>query len=321
MAARIAVIGNINCDFVFRVPRLPRPGETLAGSAFFTAAGGKGANQAVAAARLGAQVSFVGCVGADTTGADMLSHLGADGVDISRVRTDPKEATGSALIMVQDSGENSIVVAARGEPRDRPEHLAEHRELLQNCDALMLQQEMRIETNQRGDSYRQGGRVSGDSGPRAGARGPASSMARGRCAESQRDGGRIDSEQPRARCAIGPGGGGSAPAATGTEAVALKAAARGSFVADGAGAVAVPSFPVEAVDSTAAGMPTRRGWPSRSAKGESGRGGTVRERLWRPGGHSHGRSALHAHSGRGGEAARLVRRMGHADQPATARAV
>jgi len=105
----------------------------------------------------------------------------------------------------------------RGEPRDRPgtpRRAPGAAAELRRAHAAAGDADR---DRQRGDSYRQGGRVSGDSGPRAGARGPASSMARGRCAESQRDGGRIDFEQPRARCAIGPGGGGSAPAATGTE--------------------------------------------------------------------------------------------------------
>jgi len=253
MAARIAVIGNINCDFVFRVPRLPRPGETLAGSAFFTAAGGKGANQAVAAARLGAQVSFVGCVGADTTGADMLSHLGADGVDISRVRTDPKEATGSALIMVQDSGENSLVVAFGANLAIGPEHLAEHRELLQNCDALMLQQEMRIETVSEAIRIGKeaGCRVILDPAP-----------AREDLPAAWREVDVLSPNETEAESilnSLGLDAPSDLEAAAallrrqGPKAVALKAAARGSFVADGAGAVAVPSFPVEAVDSTAAG--------------------------------------------------------------------
>ena len=253
MAARIAVIGNINCDFVFRVPRLPRPGETLAGSAFFTAAGGKGANQAVAAARLGAQVSFVGCVGADTTGADMLSHLGADGVDISRVRTDPKEATVSALIMVQDSGENSIVVAFGANLAIGPEHLAEHRELLQNCDALMLQQEMRIETVSEAIRIGKeaGCRVILDPAP-----------AREDLPAAWREVDVLSPNETEAESilnSLGLDAPSDLEAAAallrrqGPKAVALKAAARGSFVADGAGAVAVPSFPVEAVDSTAAG--------------------------------------------------------------------
>jgi ribokinase len=146
LAAKIAVIGNINCDFVFRVPRLPRPGETLAGSGFFTAPGGKGANQAVAAARLGAQVSFVGCVGGDVTGTEMVENLRAEGIDVSRVRTNPGEPTGSALIMVQESGENSIVVAFGANLSITPDDLHAHRDLLQGSDALLLQQEMRLDT-------------------------------------------------------------------------------------------------------------------------------------------------------------------------------
>ncbi len=253
MAARIAVIGNINCDFVFRVPRLPRPGETLAGSGFFTAAGGKGANQAVAAARLGAQVSFVGCVGADTTGADMLSHLRADGVDVSRVRTDPKEPTGSALIMVQDSGENSIVVAFGANLAIGPEHLAEHRELLHNCDALLLQQEMRIETVSEAIRIGKeaGCRVILDPAP-----------AREDLPAAWREVDVLSPNETEAEAILHSLGldvptdleeAAALLRRQGPAAVALKAAARGSVVADSAGAVEAPSFPVAAVDSTAAG--------------------------------------------------------------------
>lgn len=253
MAARIAVIGNINCDFVFRVPRLPRPGETLAGSGFFTAAGGKGANQAVAAARLGAQVSFVGCVGADTTGADMLSHLRADGVDVSRVRTDPKEPTGSALIMVQDSGENSIVVAFGANLAIGPEHLAEHRELLHNCDALLLQQEMRIETVSEAIRIGKeaGCRVILDPAP-----------AREDLPAAWREVDVLSPNETEAEAILHSLGldvptdleeAAALLRRQGPAAVALKAAARGSVVADSAGAVEAPAFPVAAVDSTAAG--------------------------------------------------------------------
>jgi len=146
MAVRIAVIGNINADFVFRVPRLPVAGETLPGSGFFTAPGGKGANQAVAAARLAAEVTFIGCVGDDDLGIAMVGGLAAEGIDVSRVRVDPASHTGTALIMVEDSGENSIVLASGANLSMTPEDIARHRDVLSASDALLLQQEMSVET-------------------------------------------------------------------------------------------------------------------------------------------------------------------------------
>jgi ribokinase len=105
----IAVLGSINLDLIARVGRLPQPGETVPGSAFATAPGGKGANQALAAARAGAAVAMVGAVGDDVFAAEALSLLGAGGVDLQRVRTAPGP-TGIALILVEDSGENAIAV-------------------------------------------------------------------------------------------------------------------------------------------------------------------------------------------------------------------
>ncbi|VAV93922.1 Ribokinase [hydrothermal vent metagenome] len=111
MSARIAVVGSINHDIVVRVPRHPLPGETIMGSGHFTAPGGKGANQAVAAARLGGRVTMVGAVGDDSVGVDLVAGMAADAVDCSRVRVVGGIGTGIALITLDDKGENSIVVS------------------------------------------------------------------------------------------------------------------------------------------------------------------------------------------------------------------
>lgn len=105
----ITIIGSINFDLIARSPKLPEPGETLTGSHFSSAAGGKGANQALAAARAGAPVRMVGAVGNDAFAAQAVALLRADGVDLSRVDT-RGDATGIALITVEDSGENTIIV-------------------------------------------------------------------------------------------------------------------------------------------------------------------------------------------------------------------
>jgi ribokinase len=109
-APSVAVVGSINLDLVARCERLPRPGETLTGATFERVPGGKGANQALAAARLGADVSLTGAVGGDSFAAEALALLEAGGVDLSRVRR-VGEPTGVALIVVGGDGENEIVVA------------------------------------------------------------------------------------------------------------------------------------------------------------------------------------------------------------------
>jgi ribokinase len=105
----VAVVGSINLDLVARVEKLPRPGETLTGAELEYVPGGKGANQAVAAARLGAQVRFVGAVGEDEFGTLAVRELRRAGVDLSRTQV-VRSRTGIALILVDDAGENQIVV-------------------------------------------------------------------------------------------------------------------------------------------------------------------------------------------------------------------
>jgi ribokinase len=108
----VVVVGAINVDFVVAAPRLPGPGETVVGGGLRTYGGGKGANAAVAAARVGASVRLIGAVGADDTGAAALAELGDEGIDVSDVAVLADEATGVALIVVDDRGENQIAVGA-----------------------------------------------------------------------------------------------------------------------------------------------------------------------------------------------------------------
>lgn len=113
----IVVFGSINMDLVARAPRLPAPGETLTGVTFLTPPGGKGANQAVACARLGAATRLIGRLGDDVFGRTLRDGLRADGVDVSGVATSAGSPSGVALITVDDGGENTIIVVpgANGE--------------------------------------------------------------------------------------------------------------------------------------------------------------------------------------------------------------
>src|SRR5690242_3447410 len=112
MPGTVLVVGSINADLVVTLDRLPEPGETVTGGRFARHAGGKGANQAVAAARAGARVRFAGAVGDDDLGAAQLAALEAEGVDVAGVRRLRGEATGVALISVDREGRNQIAVAS-----------------------------------------------------------------------------------------------------------------------------------------------------------------------------------------------------------------
>ncbi|MDP1913021.1 ribokinase [Brevundimonas sp.] len=120
---RITVVGSINLDFVASSRFLPRPGETVTGATLARHPGGKGANQALAARRLGADVSLTGCVGDDEMAGAAMALLMAHGVELSGVETDIAEPTGVALIAVDDEGENQIVVCAGANHRVTPEQL------------------------------------------------------------------------------------------------------------------------------------------------------------------------------------------------------
>ncbi|MCP4540954.1 MAG: ribokinase [Chloroflexi bacterium] len=146
MTAHITVVGSLNMDLVARSPRIPQPGETIIGSDFGTVPGGKGANQAVAAARLGAQVSMVGRVGNDTFAGPLLENLAAANVDHRFVIQDPEAATGVALIVVDDAGQNSIVVASGANMRLSPTDVDKVEAVIANADVLLLQLETPLET-------------------------------------------------------------------------------------------------------------------------------------------------------------------------------
>jgi ribokinase len=109
--ADIVVVGSLNADLVVRLPRFPAPGETIQGEDFATIPGGKGANQAVAAARLGASVAMIGRVGADAFGATLIENLNHNNVDARGVMQDKSAATGTAIILVDANGQNSIVLS------------------------------------------------------------------------------------------------------------------------------------------------------------------------------------------------------------------
>ncbi len=137
----VTVVGSLNMDLVARAPRLPQPGETLAGHAFAQVAGGKGGNQAVAAARLGAQVTMLGCVGGDANGAQLRAGLEAEGIDCTALETSASAPTGVALIIVDDGSQNAIVIIAGSNGEVTPETIARHEAALAAAQVVICQLE------------------------------------------------------------------------------------------------------------------------------------------------------------------------------------
>jgi ribokinase len=145
----IVIIGSINMDLVLRVPRMPHPGETLSGGQFRTIPGGKGANQAVACARLSAdsvKVAMIACLGDDAFGVELRAALRSDGIDDSHVSTVGGTASGVASILVDAGGQNSIVLAAGANDALSPAHIDAARALIEQARIIVLQLETPLPT-------------------------------------------------------------------------------------------------------------------------------------------------------------------------------
>ncbi len=142
----IAVVGSINTDLVIEVPRMPAPGETLTGRRVAFYPGGKGANQAVAAARFGADVSLFGKVGDDPFGTRLLDTLRESGVDVSAVEVEPGTPSGLASVWVDEAGDNAIALGAGANGRVDPPYVERHLDRIAGADVLLLQLEIPFET-------------------------------------------------------------------------------------------------------------------------------------------------------------------------------
>jgi ribokinase len=145
MAARVVVVGSINLDLVVTTDRLPSPGETIPGSDFQRFGGGKGANQALAAARMGADVTLVAKIGDDESGEALVRDLERAGVNVSRIGR-AAGPTGTAVITVDAEGHNTIVVVPGANAGLSPADVEAARELIEASDALVVQLEVPIET-------------------------------------------------------------------------------------------------------------------------------------------------------------------------------
>ncbi len=142
----VVVVGSMNMDLVAKAPRFPRAGETVVGESFYTAFGGKGANQAVAIARLGVPVSFVGCVGDDAHGREIISGAQNEGIETAHIRVCAGRSTGTALIIVDSGGQNRIVVVAGANNELKPEDVQQAEEAIARAALVVTQFEIPMET-------------------------------------------------------------------------------------------------------------------------------------------------------------------------------
>lgn len=245
----IVVVGSLNMDLVVQTPRFPGPGETIAGYDFHTIPGGKGANQAVAAARQGSDVSMVGRVGDDAFGQRLRESLRRDRVDTRYITIDQEAATGVAIIAVDESGENRIIIAPGANGRLCPEDMEAATADIALADVLLLQLEVPLPTVQRAveAARSNGARVILNPAP-------AQPLSAELLAQVDF---LIPNETEAALLANGDTGSPEASARAlrdqGVEAVIVTLGARGAMLVNGQGAEVMDAFPVTVVDTTAAG--------------------------------------------------------------------
>lgn len=248
---RIVVVGSANTDLVVRGERIPRPGETVLGGDLLRAPGGKGANQAVAAARLGAAVTLVARVGDDEFGREALAGFAREGIDISHCHVDPDAPSGVALILVDGRGENAITVAPGANGRLSPSDVDTAASAIRSADLLLLQLETPLATVLHAARIARaaGVPVLLDPAPAPPEGLPDDlvtlvSILKPNATEAARLAGHADDDAAAAaRSLVGRG----------PELVIVTLGAAGALVATADGIGRVPAYPVRAVDSTAAG--------------------------------------------------------------------
>ncbi|MBS1935742.1 MAG: ribokinase [Bacteroidetes bacterium] len=147
---KVVVIGSINTDMVVRSPQIPSPGQTLMGHSFISTGGGKGANQAVSAARLGADVTLIGKVGNDALGKISIKNFIDEKINTAFIYTDTQEPSGVAFIVIDNDGENIIVVAPGANGMLNEEDIKKAKEKIEACDAVLFQLEIPLTTVEAG---------------------------------------------------------------------------------------------------------------------------------------------------------------------------
>jgi len=251
--ASILVIGSSNTDMIVRTRRLPRPGETLLGGEFLTAAGGKGANQAVAAARAGGTVTYVARIGSDMLGDQALAGWEKEGIDTTYVTRDKTVPSGVALVLVAADGENSISVAGGANAKLTPALVRRAAPAIRAADTVLMQFETPLESVQAAAEIaaKAGVRVIVNPAP---ARKPTADLLRlvdvltpNETEAELLTGIRIRTPRDAAKAA-------AALLEAGPRHVIVTLGSRGALVVErAAGAILVPAFEVDPVDTTAAG--------------------------------------------------------------------
>jgi ribokinase len=244
------VLGSLNLDLVVEVGRLPLPGETVLGTTFRTAGGGKGANQAVAAARAGATVSMIGCVGDDSNGHQLSRLLADDGVDISRIRF-VAEPTGMALILVDRSGQNLIAVVPGSNGSLTQADVAGAQDILAGASVLVAQLEIPLEIVAAGASMARTAGVAFILNAAPAQALPADLLRLVEVLAVNETELALVADQ-----AVDQGDEAQVASVLlerGARAVVVTLGARGALVVDAHGASSIPAFQVDPVDTTAAG--------------------------------------------------------------------
>jgi ribokinase len=248
----IVVVGSSNTDMIIRLDHIPRPGETILGGEFLTAAGGKGANQAVGAARAGGRVTFVGRVGQDLFGQQALANLVQDGINVKYVVCDKAQPSGVALIFVARDGENSIAVASGANGRLSSSDVRKAKDALTDASVLVMQLETPDPAVQTAAdlAFRAGVTVILNPAP---ARSLPDRLLRRVSIITPNEteaelltGIAVDNEQAAGKAA-------DRLLARGVQTVVLTLGSRGAMIVDAHQRQMVPGFRVKAVDTTAAG--------------------------------------------------------------------
>ena len=247
MPARIVVMGSVNTDLVIRGPHIPTPGETVTGGSFLRAQGGKGANQAVAAARAGADVTFLARVGGDELGEAAIASLVEESIDVGHVTRDPDHATGVALIMVDRVGENAISVAPGANARLSVDDVEAARAAIESADVLLMQLETPIPAVERAAAIAASSDTTVILNP-APARPLGDPLLSHVDVLTPNEG-----ESSFLTGEVEPGVAAAQLRESGVKTVVVTLGPRGALVLSGGGESSVSGFPVTAIDSTAAG--------------------------------------------------------------------
>jgi ribokinase len=252
MGKKIVVVGSSNTDMIIKVPWLPKPGETILGGKFFTAAGGKGANQAVGAARAGGDVIFLARIGDDMFGQKAKEGFIKDNINVDYVLTDESEPSGVALILVAPDGENVIAVAGGANSCLSPSDVEKQSDVISSADILLGQLETPLETIHKAVSIASAGGVKVILNPAPAQKlsddllGKISILTPNESEAQLLTGIKVDSDEDAAKAA-------DVLMGKGVQIVLLTMGSKGAYIATAEFKELIPGFKVKAVDATAAG--------------------------------------------------------------------